>query len=1059
MALFTFVLCLFWSCLSICPHHTYTLSHKPLSFYQTAVMEHCSRHHVPAAIAFAFKRCPTPPLVSNHAIAIVLLSLAGTVETNPGPDFSLCSLNIRSLNQDNSIFLTEIIMDHSFDIIALQETRLSSRHTSAELIELTPPGYDLISSPRLSGEGGGVAFLVRQSLTYTLNHIESSTFEAIAITIRLPSTSLSILNIYRPPDSSRYSYSFNEFISEFHSILTTYATTPHHFLIVGDFNIHVDDPTDSHARTFMSLLSDTNLTQHVHFPTHTHKHTLDLIIGPSDSLCLPHVDCLNISPSDHKPILTKLNLQTPRTINSPPQSFRRLAAIDILKFSSDIAHSDLLQNPPSSLEELVQCYNSTLSQLLDKHAPLITKNSCRPHNLWYTPALRALKNITRKAERLWLKSRNNDNWTSFRHSLSKYHSAIKTAKQEYYSNQVTSNIGNPKSLWTTVNNILHRRQSSPLPTSSPTEISLPTAFANFFNDKISKLRLNIQSALDRSVSPHHPEPLSHPATFSQFRQVTQEEVLKVLLSCPNKYCELDPIPTWLLKKCSEFLIPTITKIINLSFTTGIFPDQLKHSVIKPLLKKPSMDKESLSNYRPVSNLSFISKLAERLAKNQLTEHLSSHSLFNSHQSAYTKAHSTETVLLSLHDHLVQAMSHQNITGLCLLDLSAAFDTIDHTILLKRLTDWFGLSNSVLSWISSYLSSRTFTVSVRNQTSSIQPVSYGVPQGSVLGPLLFIMYTTPLSHLIRSTSVDHHLYADDTQLYISFKPAKFQNAISQLQSLFTAVSSWMSSNLLALNPSKTEFLLIGTPQQVQTLTDSSISLTHDTTVTPASAVRNLGFIFDTHLSYHNQISSLTKACFYHIRDLRRIRPCLDHATATTIATSLVHSKLDYCNSLYLNLPKNELNRIQQIQNTLARVVSKSSRHDHITPTLQSLHWLKIQERITFKVASITYSLLHTSEPDYLSRLITLQPTRSTRSSKLITLYPPAITSNRAILNRSFSYSAPKIWNSLPPELRQHKANGLPGQNELSKSTFLSKLKTHLFKLSYSTLSPATPWPPD
>jgi hypothetical protein len=146
-----------------------------------------------------------------------------------------------------------------------------------------------------------------------------------------------------------------------------------------------------------------------------------------------------------------------------------------------------------------------------------------------------------------------------------------------------------------------------------------------------------------------------------------------------------------------------------------------------------------------------------------------------------------------------------------LDLSAAFDTIDHSILLHRLKTWFGIDGSVLSWISSYLSSRTFTVSAHGKLSHPTPLAHGVPQGSVLGPLLFILYTTPLSTLISSTAVDHHLYADDTQLYISFKPSLFSAAEQSLKSTFAAVSNWMAANLLALNSSKTEFLIIGCPK--------------------------------------------------------------------------------------------------------------------------------------------------------------------------------------------------------------------------------------------------------
>ena len=147
-------------------------------------------------------------------------------------------------------------------------------------------------------------------------------------------------------------------------------------------------------------------------------------------------------------------------------------------------------------------------------------------------------------------------------------------------------------------------------------------------------------------------------------------------------------------------------------------------------------------------------------KNRLTEYLHQNNLTNSFQSAYTKFNSTKTTLLTLHDHIIRATSQQQVTGRCLLDLSAAFDTFDHSILLQRLKSWFGLNNTVLSWIQSYLSSRSFTVNINNIKSSPFQLLYGVPQGSVLGPLLFILYTTPLSHIISQSSVDHKLYADD-----------------------------------------------------------------------------------------------------------------------------------------------------------------------------------------------------------------------------------------------------------------------------------------------------------
>ena len=166
------------------------------------------------------------------------------------------------------------------------------------------------------------------------------------------------------------------------------------------------------------------------------------------------------------------------------------------------------------------------------------------------------------------------------------------------------------------------------------------------------------------------------------------------MESPDKQCQLDPIPTSLVKKCVDILAPVITNIINLSMSTGTFPDSFKLAIVTPLLKKPNLDKESLSNYRPISNLSFLSKLTEKLVKNRLVTHLSTNSLFNKHQSAYTQHHSAETVLLSVHDHIIRSISTQKLTCLCLLDLSSAFDTIDHSILLDRLCSWFGLQGDV-----------------------------------------------------------------------------------------------------------------------------------------------------------------------------------------------------------------------------------------------------------------------------------------------------------------------------------------------------------------------------
>ena len=184
---------------------------------------------------------------------------------------------------------------------------------------------------------------------------------------------------------------------------------------------------------------------------------------------------------------------------------------------------------------------------------------------------------------------------------------------------------------------------------------------------------------------------------------------------------------------------------------------------------------------------------------------------------------------------INAIGSRKISCLCLLDLSAAFDTIDHNILLTRLSSWFGIHGTALNWFRSYLSSRYFRVKCNNDFSSSHTCLCGVPQGSVLGPLLFVMYTTPLSTVVSSLSLNHHLYADDTQLFLSFHPSDFHSNISHLQNTLQQISSWMTVNLLVLNSSKTEFLLIGLKQQLFKIQECSLTTTH--------SARNLGFIFD------------------------------------------------------------------------------------------------------------------------------------------------------------------------------------------------------------------------
>ena len=285
-------------------------------------------------------------------------------------------------------------------------------------------------------------------------------------------------------------------------------------------------------------------------------------------------------------------------------------------------------------------------------------------------------------------------------------------------------------------------------------------------------------------------------------------------------------------------------------------------------------------------------------------------------------------------------------ALTLLDLSAAFDTIAHATLTDRLSDWYGISGQAQIWFSSYLQNRHQSVKIEDTFSDKVTLSYGIPQGSVLGPVLFTLYNTPLSAIIYSFDI-HHIYADDTQIYMSLSVSNAKKSLEKLQHCLMGVSAWMTGS--KLNPSKTEFLLIGTKLQREKFLNNFPCTLLGQDTNPSTSAKNLGVLFDGSLNFRKHISQTCRACFYHIRDLRRIRKSLSLYLAKQIAVALVSSKVDYCNSLFHNMPEKDIARLQCVQNCLARVVNKAPRFSRSALILKRFHWLPVKFRIHFKDA--------------------------------------------------------------------------------------------------------------
>ena len=346
---------------------------------------------------------------------------------------------------------------------------------------------------------------------------------------------------------------------------------------------------------------------------------------------------------------------------------------------------------------------------------------------------------------------------------------VKQAKRTYYSSIITKNASNQKVLFNTIDRLLHRKTERLYPSCDSTQ-ELCNNFSDFFVNKITTIRSELPSfqADDNTLSSI--QQLDSPrfnCVLERFAPATDSEVSGLLRKSALKSCCLDPIPASLLCLCLDDLLPIITRIINLSLESSTMPSLLKQAVLSPLLKKPMLDHELYPSFRPVSNLQFISKSIEKVVSVRVLDHLHDNGLQECLQSAYKKHHSCETALVCVQNDILRSIDNNRCVLLLLLDMSAAFDTVDYNILIERLETRFGIRGSALAWFKSYLQDRTQFVSINGTSSSLHDLTCGVPQGSVLGPLLYVLYTSPVGDIIRSHGLSFHLYADDQQLYTSF----------------------------------------------------------------------------------------------------------------------------------------------------------------------------------------------------------------------------------------------------------------------------------------------------
>ena len=712
------------------------------------------------------------------------------------------------------------------DVLCLQETWLKKKDGSI-FSEIHNHGLDILSAPR-KGRGGGVAFVYNpKTVNLVRNNMKSyKSFEVIESIMKSEGKLVRLCNVYRSTDvKKRYKEtkitSFLEEFEEYLELLLEKNGTP---FLCGDFNFHFQDANNFYARKFLQLCECKGFVQHISQPTHVSGNTLDLILTLNSShepFNISNVDVTSCTgtTSDHYllacdlPIFRQRNSLNPSLVREQ-RDLREFQKIDVDNFREDIFCSPLnTLSDYGTVDDAVDLYSKIITDLLDKHAPIVRKSFKPSQSPWWDSKCQSAKTEMRRAQRNKEKNPTDETKAVFKEKLIDKAIAVNRARNAYYDGKLSSVKGDSRGTYKVINSLLDKEFSSTKFPNGESDSKVAEDLKNFFNQKVKDIYSIIENERtqktdsDDMTQVDAEELQSSSDNLDTFKMITREELYDVVDEMASKSCPVDLLPFQLFKTCLPELSEIILFIVNHSLSSGVFPSTYKLALVRPGLKDQGLDPDVLKNYRPISNLTYISKIIEKVVHKQIVEHCDVQELFSRFQSGYRKHHSCETAITKIHNDLLIMMDKRNNAVLLMLDLSAAFDTINHDLLLNKLRSKFRMSGTVIKWLRSYLSERKFNVKVKQSSSNSCFLEIGVPQGSILGPLLFILFTRDLEEIVTKYGFSVHFYADDTQIYFSFDVNTENPDLGNVTQCFNEIKMWMANNFMKLNSDKTKVMAI------------------------------------------------------------------------------------------------------------------------------------------------------------------------------------------------------------------------------------------------------------
>lgn len=898
--------------------------------------------------------------------------------------FAVLHCNIRSIKK-NFDHLLSYLSQHSFkyDVIAITETWLRE----SESVHL--PGYVMLSQPRNSAtRGGGVALFIKDCFSFVhLSNSSCCSSSAETLFIHLQNGVI-VGVIYRPPISS-----VADFITVMESTMIPIVASKAPIIVCGDINIDVSGDT---CDDYVFLLQSVNLRNVISSPTRITDHSESII---DHVLCNADLDVsagvYAVAIADHNPTFLFL-----------PQKYICAPAIPAIKRTTRVDYN--------SVQKLLQGTNfdALYDEDVDVECDNIVKcimdvierstRSCSRRNYdhaicpWMNRNILEVLKLKDFYYDKWKNNRSNEYYhQNFKLYRNKSVAMIRKSKKCYYTNLVKKNDGNTKKIWQIVKDVTGMGSKERITPDNPTR-----EVADNFNDYFTNIGLSLARKF-----PTHMQNLNAPCTVTNnfdLCDVTEDDIRQVINKLPgNKAAGHDAISSRILKENIDVLCGPLCHIFNHAFSSKTYPSILKTAKVIPVYK--SGDRNLPDSYRPISVLSSINTTLEKLISSQLRRFLGEQNVLCPQQHGFVANRSTSTAVSMLTQYINSALHENNIAIAVFLDIRKAFDAISHSILLEKMHS-YGIKGNSLDFFSSYLSARKQKVVIGDIKSSYGYIKCGVPQGSVLGPILFSLYINDVPRsLQRSRAL---MYADDTVLvFTGHSLADLQNdAMTDLSN----ISEWFARNQLTVNCTKTKYMVFHSRRKH--IDAESLNLTiNNTPIQQVPCFKYLGVTFDEHLHWHEQVQSVCAKLAYGCYSLIKARQYFPQAILRTLYFSLCHCHIGYCLESWGVTYNSYLKTLERLQKRTLKIISQG---ESVSNIFQSQRILSVPMLRDYKIAVSVNNIINRNSP--LPADLFSIPKRNTRHASNGNFNLPKCFNVYG--ERLIQFSGTKIWNTVPLEIK-------------------------------------------